>query len=79
MVSQAIFIYASLLYIPPANSSYTLRTGIDKDIFVNLEENIKNLGNNGEIILMGDMNAHINRNDHHFIQMDSNDPLIDDS
>ena len=27
---------------------------------------------------MGDMNAHINRNDHDFIQMDSNDPLIDD-
>ena len=71
-------IYICFIYIPPANSTYTLRTGIDKDIFENLEKNISYFGNKGEIILMGDMNAHIDKNDHDFIQMDSNDPLIDD-
>ena len=71
-------IYICFVYIPPVNSSYTIRTGIDKTIFTNLEENINKFSNKGEIVLMGDMNAHISRKDYDYIKMDSNDLLIDD-
>ena len=70
-------VYICFIYIPPANSSYTLRTGIDRDIFEKLEENVRKYSSKGEIIIMGDINAHIGRNDYDYITMDSNDPLID--
>ena len=70
-------VFICFIYIPPANSTFTVRTGIDSDIFEKLEQNIKTFTNKGDIILMGDMNAHISGNDHDYIQMDSNDPLID--
>ena len=70
-------IYICFLYIPPVNSSYTKRTGLDKSIFDDLESNIGRWGSKGDIILMGDFNAHVNSNDLDFIEMDFHDTLND--
>ena len=64
-------------YIPPANSTFTLRTGIDKEIFDKIEDSIANWSNQGDIMIMGDLNAHINKNNHDYIPADANDPLDD--
>ena len=76
MALGKISIYASYNYIPPINSTFTLRTGIDKDIFENLEKNIEIWNAKGEIIIMGDLNAHISQNERDYIYLDSTDQSI---
>ena len=66
-------IYLCFAYIPPANSSYTIRTGLNKDIFDNMEESISRYSKKGDVIIMGDLNAHINESELDFILHDAND------
>ena len=62
-------VFLCFLYILPSNSSYTLRTNFDKQIFEKLEGDIiKYHQKSGDIMLMGDVNAHINNNDLYFIR-----------
>ena len=66
-------VYLCFAYIPPANSSYTIRTGLNKDIFDNMEESIGRFSKEGDVIIMGDLNAHINESELDFILYDTND------
>lgn len=65
------------LYIPPYNSSYTLRTNCDKQIFDKLEHDITKYSLEGNIALMGDLNAHINVKDSDFFTNEIDDSLDD--
>ena len=66
-------IYMCFVYIPPANSSYAIRTDLNNDIFDNIEKSISEFSKRGEVMIMGDLNAHINENDLDFIMHDTND------
>ena len=70
-------LFLCFVYIPPANSSYTLRTDCDKQIFEKLDQDITKYSVLRDIILMGDLNAHINKNDLDFITDKLNDNLDD--
>ena len=59
-LEKDLFLY--FVYIPPANSSYTLRTDCDKQLFEKLDQDITKYSVLGDIILMWDLNAHINKN-----------------
>lgn len=63
------------LYISPANYSYTVRTGVDQQIFSKVEDDVTKYNDNGDILIMGDLNAHINCNERDFIQNDLDDVL----
>jgi hypothetical protein len=63
--------------IPPANSSHTLRTDCDKQIIEKLDQDITRYSVFGDFTLMGDLNAHINKNDLDFITDELNDNLDD--
>ena len=67
--------FLCFVYIPPANSSYTLRTECDKQTFEKLDQDITKYSVLGDIILMGDLNAHINKNELDFITDELNDNL----
>ena len=71
-------IYLCALYLSPANSSYTRRNDMDSKIFDKLEQDIIKYSNLGKIILIGDMNAHINKLDMDFIENEMDD-ILDDS
>ncbi|CAG2187344.1 unnamed protein product [Mytilus edulis] len=68
-------VFLCFLYIPPSNSSYTLRTNFDKQIFEKLEADIAKYSILGDIILMGDLNAHINCKELDFITNEVDDSL----
>jgi hypothetical protein len=59
---QKGFIYMFFLYISPANSSYTIPTGVDQQIFSKVEDDVTKYNANGNILIMGDLNDHINCN-----------------
>lgn len=64
-------------YLVPPNSTYAKRTGIDKQVLSKLEEDVIKYGNLGNIMIIGDLNAHINENDQDYIVYDS-DNILDD-
>ena len=70
-------IYVCFLYIPPINSTYAKRTGLNKIIFDKVESDICRWHTEGDIVLMGDFNAHINETDLDFIELDTHDPSND--
>ena len=70
-------VYLCFIYIPPSNSTYTIRTGCDKQLFEKLEQDIEKLSALGNVLLMGDFNAHINKYDLEFISNELNDNLDD--
>jgi hypothetical protein len=63
------------LYISPANSSYTIPTGVDQQIFSKVEDDVTKYNANGDILIMGDLNTHINCNERDFIKNDLDDVL----
>ena len=65
------------MYISPSNSSYAVRTGIEKEIFQKLEGDVSKYSSLGEVMVMGDMNAHINSNELDFVHNELNDPIED--
>jgi len=72
-----MYIYICFTYIPPSNSTYTIRTWCDKQLFEKLEQDIEKFSAIGDVLLMGDFNAHINKNDLDFISNELNDNLDD--
>ena len=60
-LERDLFFY---IYISPANSSFVQKRDLDKQIFSKLEADIA-------IMLMGDLNGHINCDEHDFIINDS--------
>jgi hypothetical protein len=67
-------LYVCFIYIASVNSSYVKSTGLDKQVFAKLEDIVRyNL--KGDIMLMGDINAHINSNDCDFIYNDDDNIL----
>ena len=67
-------LYVCFIYIAPVNSSYVKSTGLDKQVFAKLEDIVRyNL--KGDIMLMGDLNAHINSNDCDFTYNDDDNIL----
>lgn len=70
-------LYLCFIYIPPSNSSYTLRTGCDKQIFEKLDHDVSKYSCHGDIIIMGDLNSHINKNELDFITNEVDDNLDD--
>lgn len=50
-------------------------TGLDKQVFSKLEDDIVKHNTKGEVMLMGDINAHINCNETDFIINDSDNVL----
>ena len=70
-------LFICFLYISPSNSTYAKKkSGLDKQIFSKLDDDIVKYSNQGEIMLMGDFNAHINCNEQDFIRNDS-DSILD--
>ena len=63
------------LYISPSNSSFVQKRDLDKQIFSKLEADIAKYSLRGDIMLMGDLNAHINCDEHDFIINDSDNIL----
>ena len=70
-------IYLCFINIPPSNSTDTIRTGCDKQLFEKLEKDIEILSAIGDVLLMGDFNAHINKYDLDFISNELNEHLDD--
>ena len=64
-----------LIYIPPSNSAYALRINFDKQIFEKREGDVTKYSISGDIMLIGDVNAHINNNDLDFIRDEVDDSL----
>lgn len=70
-------LFLSFVYISPVNSCYTKRTSCDKVIFDKLENDVSRYSVLGDVMLLGDMNAHINSMDLDYIKLDMNDILDD--
>lgn len=70
-------LYICSLYISPSNSTYTIRTGMDKRIFDQLEQDIVQYSNQGDTMIIGDLNAHINSDELDYIENEMNDILDD--
>ena len=70
-------LFCCFVYISPINSCYTKRTGCDKIIFDKLESDISKYSILGDVMLLGDMNAHIKATELDFIKSDS-DIYLDD-
>jgi hypothetical protein len=63
------FIYLFFfLYISPSNSSFVKKRDLDKQIFSKLEADIAKYSLRGDIMLMGDLNAHINCDEQHYLR-----------
>jgi hypothetical protein len=60
-------LFICFLYISPSNSSFVQKRDLDKQIFSKLEADIAKYSLRGDIMLMGDLNAHINCDEHDFI------------
>ena len=65
-------IFFFFIYISPSNSSFVQKRDLDKQIFSKLEADIAKYSLRGDIMLMGDLNAHINCDEHDFIINDFN-------
>ena len=63
-------LFVCFMYIAPVNSSYVKSTGLDKQVFAKLEEDIVRYNLKGDIMSMGDLNVHINSDDCDFIYKD---------
>ena len=70
-------LYVCFLYIPPSNSSYTLKTNCDDQLFQKIDQDINKFSSLGDIMLMGDLNAHINKDNLDFIVNEVDDHLDD--
>ena len=70
-------LYISGIYISPASSGYTKRTGIDKILFEKLESDIVKFTPDNFVMIMGDINAHVNCNDLDFIRNEESDVMED--
>ena len=68
-------LYVCFIYIAPVNSSYVKSTGLDKQVFAKLEEDIVRYNLKDDIMLMGDLSAHINSDDYDFIYNDDDNIL----
>lgn len=68
-------LFICFLYISPSNSSFVQKRDLDKQIFSKLEADIAKYSLRGDIMLMGDLNAHINCDEHDFIINDSDNIL----
>lgn len=68
-------LYLCFIYIAPINSSYVKSSGLDKQVFEKLEEDCIKYNLNGDIMVMGDLNAHINCIEKDFIIEDSDEVL----
>ena len=60
-------LYLCFVYISPKNYSYTLKTNCDRIIFEKLERDISKYNQSGDIMVMGDLNAHINGDEQDYI------------
>ena len=69
-------LYICFVYIAPYNSTYVKKAGLDKVVFSKLEDDIIKFNMKGDVMIMGDLNAHINSSDHDFILNDS-DVILD--
>jgi hypothetical protein len=63
-------------YISPKNSSCTLKTNCDRIINEKLERGDSKFSSLGDIMVMGDINAHFNQDEKDYIVNDS-DPVLD--
>ena len=68
-------LFICFLYISPSNSSFVQKRDLDKQIFSKLEADIAKYSLRGDIMLMGDLNTHINCDEHDFIINDSDNIL----
>ena len=68
-------LFICFLYISPSNSSFVQKRDLDKQIFSKLEADIAKYSLRGDIMLMGDLNAYINCDEHDFIINDSDNIL----
>ena len=64
------------MYIAPINSTHVKNSDLDKQIFAKLEEDCNKHSLNGDVIVMGDLNARINCKENDFIVNDS-DRVLD--
>ena len=70
-------LYLCFVSISPKHYSYTLKTNCDRIIFEKLERDISKYNQSGDIMVMGDLNAHINGDKQDYIVNDSDDILDD--
>ncbi|CAG2253499.1 unnamed protein product [Mytilus edulis] len=70
-------LFVCFLYISPANSSYTVRTNCDKQLFDKLYNDVAKYGTSWEIMLLGDLNAHVKCDELDFITNEVDDTLDD--
>jgi hypothetical protein len=63
------------VYISPKNSSCTLKTNCDRIINEKLERGDSKFSSLGYIMVMGDINAHINQDEQDYIVNDSDHVL----
>lgn len=64
-----LYFTINVIYISPKSSSYmryTRRNDVDKSIFDKLDSDVIRFSCIGNAMTMGDLNVHINRNDHDF-------------
>ena len=66
-----------IIDISPASSGYTKRTGVDKILFQKLESDIVKFTPDNYVMIMGDINAHVNCNDLDFIINEESDVMED--
>ena len=70
-------IFLGGIYISPASSEYTKRTNVDKILFNKLETDIMKFQQSSSVMIMGDLNAHINMDDLDFIHNEEDDVAPD--
>jgi len=75
LASKRIYTYVFYTFQLPTANSYTIRTGVDQQIFSKVEDDVTKYNANGDILIIGDLNAHINCNEWDFIQNDLDDVL----
>ncbi|CAG2246560.1 unnamed protein product [Mytilus edulis] len=72
-LTRDFFLY---IYISPANSSYTVRTNCDKQLFDKLYNDVAKYGTSREIMLLGDLNAHVKCDELDFITNEVDDTFL---
>ena len=68
-------LYLCFVYISQKNSSFTLKTNCDRIINEKLERGDSKFSSLGDIMVMGDINAHINQDEQDYIVNDSDHVL----
>ena len=56
------YLFICGVYVSPASSGYTKRTGIDKKVFQKLESDIVKLTAGNYVMIIGVINAYVNHN-----------------